>query len=235
MKRSPATESQKLTFVYVFISFCMIEKFENMEKITCRACLNESFNSNDYNSLFTSINVEQLDKPIKLCQMLLDCTSVLCQEYDGLPNVLCKICSKEIHNAYIFREKCLKSQRILSEIKKNNVEMKTENEFNKCNDIPFIKCDPISIVSSNINDSDVLTDYDIEFNDVSINHILDDNPNSESNEESESDLTILQLATIMKKQKSKNSCNDDNLRPKCEVCGKTYKNYQSLRVRLNSK
>lgn len=216
-----------------------------MEKKSCRACLNENSNIKEYNSLYNCINIKEINKTLKLSQMMFDCTSVDCQECDGLPNFVCEPCTKEIQNAYLFREKCLTSQtilrnKVLSDIKIVDSEIiKIENESNISDVIPFIKCEEVKSVENNqlINESeDCLAEYDIEYSNASAENTLDADDvaiNSEP-EESESDLPIQQLVEKFKEQKlvlkPLPPCKNKNDPQECDLCGKTYKNYQSLKV-----
>lgn len=73
----------------------------------CRSCLTKE--STNYISIFKAVGSSIFD----VSRMFFDVTGVKPTLSDKLPNTICQTCTKELCQAYLFRQKCLESDKYL--------------------------------------------------------------------------------------------------------------------------
>lgn len=187
-----------------------------MVKFICRTCLSEANDAKEFISLYKEINIDE-SKSLELCKMLLNFTGIKCHKSDGMPNLVCRSCTKEICSSYFFRKKSLVSQALLKneiidyvkeeddmEFEKTDSEMEEEDnnlveiieatgpsEINKyqCEDDTLNKC---YAVDDNCLSNKVEM-LDPEYEDYDIQYVYDEN-DQESTEETISQEVILDVS-----------------------------------------
>lgn len=174
-----------------------------MTNIICRTCLSETSEQKEFISLFKQINIDE-NKSLELCKMLLDFTGIECKKDDGMPDLVCRSCTKEICSSYFFRKKSLVSQALLKnemfdcvkeedevveivEFTKSDSETENNSELLKVTE-PIEIVDKLDNVTDNSNsfdncisevemldhDDDDGLDYDIQYIDDENNKIIEE-------------------------------------------------------------
>ncbi|XP_019867992.2 zinc finger protein 652-like isoform X2 [Aethina tumida] len=82
--------------------------------LVCRTCKSAS---SDMRNVFEQY--ENATVVSRIDEMLMACTSIQATVDDGLPHLMCQICLEQLKNAFVFKEKALKTEALLKESVKN--------------------------------------------------------------------------------------------------------------------
>lgn len=84
----------------------IISKYLDFKK-TCRGCMLAV----ECEYILLACNVA--NKATSIVEQFMSCTSLLVEEEDGLPGILCKKCSTRVEDAFSFRLQCINSDAML--------------------------------------------------------------------------------------------------------------------------